>query len=452
MREILSVKFKNGFRTSSSIDFERFKNFYTDEYGTEFLHDSSWFNLFLSSEALIFDDRAYIFEQDAIIAVRKHIEQMNSPCIFIDALYDKHSSELYSVGIFSVEMLKAFIKMHYPDMPIKWDYIYLTDTSPADLIEEVFQEREAWSHGELQDRLPCLKMDTIKKALNGSQYFRIAKSTYTHIDCMDLPDSEGKKITEFVAATLTKKDYVTANELDLSKLENLNPHCPFSAIRDAAFTKFLSEEYDKSGQVITRKGEKLRVLDILEQYCLQSDAVSFDELNTFEATFDPGGRTHSQCLIAGHNTMLRVSEDLFVSDSNVNFDITKIDEVIALYCTGNFIPLRGVSDFSLLPYPGYQWNWFLLESYVRRFSRVFAFDVRAVNSANIGVIVRKSFDYDDYDEILAMALAKSSIELNNKTVVGDYLFENGYIGWRNLGKSEKKIIQKARTLREGGAA
>ena len=448
---VIATRFKNGFRKSSSIDFERFKNFYTDEYDEEFQHDAELFNYLLTTEALVYDDRAYIYDEGVVKSVHLYLEQMDSSCIFIDTFFNKYSSEFYTFSIFSVEMLRAFIEKSYHGISVRWDYILLQDNaSPSNLIKEAFSERETWSFDELQERLPCLKMDTIRQTMNGSDYFRVDKGTYIHIDNMDLPDSEGKKIVTFVESKLRDRDYVTANELDLSMVENLNPHCSFAAIRDAVFSKFLSDKYEKSGQVITIKGGKLRVLDIMEQYCRDAETVSFEELNAFEATFDPEGRTHSQCLIAGHNTMIRVSAELFVSESNVDFDVVHIDEAIALYCHGDFISLRGVTDFSLFPFAGYPWNLFLLESYVRRFSRVFKYDVRAVNSANIGAIVRKSFDYNNYDDILALTLAKSSVKLSDKKAVGNYLFDNGYIGWRNLGKSESKIINGAKTLREGG--
>jgi hypothetical protein len=188
----------------------------------------------------------------------------------------------------------------------------------------------------------------------------------------------------------------------------------------------------------------------LEQYCREALTVSFEDINSLEATLDPEGRTHSLCLIAGHNVMVRVSEDSFVAESAVDFDVDKTDDAIALYCHGNFIPLKGITDFSLFPYAGYSWNLFLLESYVRKFSRVFRYDVRAVNSSNIGAVVRKSFQYNDYDDIIAHALAESLVDLKDKTEVGNYLFENGYIGWRNLGKKEKFILKAANEIREGG--
>jgi len=451
MIKVIVTRFKNGFRNSSSIDFERFKNYYVDEYGEEFEYDVDWLNSLISAEAFIYDDRAYIYGKDAVDHVRLYLEQIDSPCIFIDAFFNKYSSEFYTFSIFSIAMLRAFIERSYKDISVKWDYILMQENvSTYDLIKGVFSERETWSFDELQERLPYLKMATIRQTMNSAEYFRVDKGTYTHIDNIDLPDSEGKKIRMFVENKLLERDYVTANELDLSKFVDLNPHCSFYAVRDAVFYKFLSDSYDKNGQVITRIGVKLRVLDIMEQYCRKADFVSFEDLNELEATFDPDGRTHSQCLIAGNNIMIRVSGELFVADPNVDFDVARIDDALELYCHDNFIPLRCVTDFSLFPFAGYPWNSFLLESYVRRFSRAFKFDVRAVNSANIGVIVRKSFDYNDYDDILALALAKSLVCLSDKKAVGDYLFENGYIGWRNLGKSEDMIIKSAKVLREGG--
>ena len=448
---IIATRFKSGVRKSSNIDFERFKNFYAEDYGEGFICDADRFNYLLTSEALVYDDRAYIYKKEVVSSVRLYMGQLDSPCIFIDYFFERFSVELYSFSIFSAEMLRAFIEKNYPDISVKWDYILLQEgVLPADIIKEVFGERETWSFDAMQERLPCLKMDTIRQTMNSAEYFRVDKGTYTHIDNMDLPEGEGEKIRAFVSGELNERDYVTANELDLSKFVDLNPHCSFAAVRDAVFYKFLSSRYDKSGQVITRAGGKLRVLDIMEQYCREADSVSFEELNAFEATFDPEGRTHSQCLIAGHNTLVRVSADLFVSDGQVDFDVARIDESIELYCHDNFVPLRGVTDFSLFPFAGFSWNLFLLESYVRRFSRVFKYDVRAVNSANIGAIVRKSFEYNDYDDILAHALAKSPVHLSDKHAVGNHLFDNGYIGWRNLGKGESKILKSAKALREGG--
>jgi len=447
--ELIAEKFTKGLRLSSSIDFERFKDGYSQMHGEDFQHDANWFNRFVASESLIYDERAYFYGDDVIEKVRMHLDSLSSPCVFIDYFYNRFADDFYSLSIFSIDKLKVFIERNFNDTSIKWDYIFMdVNVSPADVIRQVFDERESWTFEELFERLPCLKQDTIRQTMNGVEYFRIASGTYTHIDNLDLPNSEGEKILSFVKDKLQVSDYVTANDLDLSAFENLNNHCMFSAVRDAVFQKFLSDMYDKSGQIITRKGEKLRAVDVLEQYCRDAETVSFDEINGLEMSIDPNGASHSACLIAGHNVMVRVSKELFVAEHLVNFDIDKIDNVIALFCTGNFIPLRGVTDFSLFPYTGYPWNLYLLESYVRKFSRIFKYDVRAVNSSNIGIIVRRSFSYSNYDEILAHALAGALLDLDDNTAAGNYLFDSGYIGHRKIGKEEKAVLDMAKNFRE----
>lgn len=449
-KHIIASKFKNGYRTTSNIDLERFKLYYEEEYSEAFESDAASLDAFLKQVAIVFDGRAYMYDKETVEDVRAYLNKVGSPCVYIDSFFEGHSEEFYNLGIFSVNMLRAFIQKTYADIYCKQDYVYLqSDVSPSGLIRKVFDERETWSLDELFDRLPHLKPDTIRATLNGSNYFRIETNLYTHIDNIDLPDREGENVANFVTERLARKDYVNANELDLSRFENLNPHCSFLAIRDAVFEKFLSKSFHKKGQIITRREKRLGVLEIIEQYCSEAETVSFEELNAFEASFDPRGRTHSTCLIAAHNIMLRVSADLFVKTNKVIFDVERTDEAIALYCPGNFIPLKNVVDFSLFPYAGFPWNLFLLESFVRKASHLFKYDVRAVNSANIGVIVRKSFTYSGYDDIMAIALAKSSLSLNDKSKVGDYLFDNGYIGWRNLGKNKGKILAAAKKVREG---
>lgn len=446
---IIATKFKNGYRVSSNIDFERFKSFYVSEYAENFTFELNNLEYILSSFAVVYDDRAYVYNAEAIDSVRTYFEQTDSPCIYINTFFEKFSEELYAHGIFSIDLLKAFIEKNYSNIQCKGNYIYLQHgITPTDLVRKVFVEQETWTIDELYSRFPFIKEDTVRQILNRDEYFRVETNVFTHINNIILPEDEGEKVANFVKDSLRYKDYTIASELDLSQFERLNPHYPFLVIRDAVFNKFLAGHFSKSGQVITHRGDKLRVFDILEQFCREVETISLEELNSFEAMFDPKGRTHSLSLNVANNIMVRVSNKLFVADNRFSFDVEGIDGIIALYCRENFIPIRSIVDFTLFPCAEYPWNSFLLESYVRKFSHLFKFDVRAANSSNIGVIVRKSFAYNRYDEILAIALAKSQTPLDNAKAVGDYLYDVGYIGWRNLGKSEKNILDRAKKLRE----
>ena len=446
---ILCTKFKDGFRTSSKIDFERFSSLYAFEYGKSVDFSTSDLDCILILHAIIVDDRAYVYETEVVDSIYNYITQMNSPCIYLKTFFETFYYELIALGVLSTDILKAFIEKYYSTIFYKRDYIYIhPQVSPSTMICGVFDEQAVWSVEDLRTRFPEFKAETIKQVLNHEEYLRVKAGFFTHINTMNLPSSEGEKIIALVNKKLENRYYIILDEIDFTNFAILNPMRHRSLVREAVYIKFLSNSFSKSGQVVTRRGEKHHVKSILEQYCSEAESVSFEELSSFEAEFHPEGRTHPQCLIAANSAMVRVSYDLFVAESKVNFDIQKIDKAIAHYCRGEFIPLWSIVDFSRFPYTGYPWNHHLLESYIRKYSSLFKYDARTLNSASIGVIVSKSFAYKEYDDILAIALAKAPITLGDKKTSGEYLFDNGYIGWKDLGKSEDKILDKARKIRQ----
>lgn len=449
IKNIIIANFQGGFRLKASIDFERFKNYYFNTYKEEFKKNNLWLDALLKEEGVLVENKAFIFNDKTVETVHKYLIETNSLCISSKIFFEAYSKELYSMGLFTIEILKAFINKKFKKISFKYNYISLADNvNPEVLIRKLFNEKAIWSVDEIAVKLPWLNKQTIKSSINNEMYFSTGSAKYTHLDNIDLPDSEGEKICSFINYKLKEKDYVGANELDLSLFNNLNSHLPFTTIRDAVFIKFLKNKFNKSGQIITSLDKKLRVQDVLMQYCSNMEKISFDELKLLEESLDSKGRGHLECLIAAHKVMIRVSFGLFIKRDMLVFDVDRIDEILEFYCIDDFIPLQAIKDFSLFPVLSYPWNLFLLESYLRNFSKIFSYDVRAVNSAHIGVIVRKSFDYNDYSEILANVVAKSQFSLNNKVEIGEYLFNKGYIGWRNLNKDEKDIFGQAKLIRE----
>ena len=133
INHVITSKFKSGFRISSNIDFERFENFYDVEYCEDFAYGADSLDTYLASVAVVFDDRAYVFDDEVVESILAFLEQMNSPCIHIDIFFEKYSVKLYELGIFSVDMLKAFIEKKYTDIFCRRDYISLnSEASPTD--------------------------------------------------------------------------------------------------------------------------------------------------------------------------------------------------------------------------------------------------------------------------------------------------------------------------------
>ncbi|MCD8049837.1 MAG: hypothetical protein LUG52_09675, partial [Clostridia bacterium] len=92
------------------------------------------------------------------------------------------------------------------------------------------------------------------------------------------------------------------------------------------------------------------------------------------------------------------------------------------------------------------WNHFLLESFCYKYSRIYNLHVIHFNDKNAGIIAKKSFN-KKYDEMLAIALAKTDVELS-ANVIGQYLFNEGYLAKSKYAKLNE-IARRALEIREG---
>ena len=67
------------------------------------------------------------------------------------------------------------------------------------------------------------------------------------------------------------------------------------------------------------------------------------------------------------------------------------------------------------------------------------------NDKNAGIIAEKNFN-KNYDEMLAIALARTDVELSPE-IIGQYLFNTGYMAKRKYAKLDE-IAQRASELRK----
>ena len=150
---------------------------------------------------------------------------------------------------------------------------------------------------------------------------------------------------------------------------------------------------------------------------------------------------------AANAVMVRVSQDDFVTDDNVRFDVLGIDSALDDVVVGNGIGLKEVTTFGAFPFCGYPWNHFVLESYCRRFSTKYKYACMTPNSQNAGAIIRRSSELS-YHDIMAEALARSGVTLDEKNAF-DYLISSGLLIRRRYNNMDS-LLKKAAVLREGG--
>lgn len=137
---------------------------------------------------------------------------------------------------------------------------------------------------------------------------------------------------------------------------------------------------------------------------------------------------------------------MFINSKEIIFDIEATDEIIDKLCPGQYITFSDFELYSSLPFCGYTWNAFLLESYAARFSHRFKLIHPRYNQDVVsGAIVKKEVAINDFEDFLANVVGRSDVVLEKNAVL-NFLQEKGYIARRRMSNIEKLII-KARLVR-----
>ena len=183
---------------------------------------------------------------------------------------------------------------------------------------------------------------------------------------------------------------------------------------------------------------------LLKQYIKDKDNCTFDEVADKVVALT-GEKNRQYVFQALYDDMVRVDKDHFVANRLVNFSVDEIDTVLAGFITDSFRAIRDVTTFAMFPLCGQNWNHYLLESFCYKYSRKYSLHVIHFNDKNAGIIAEKDFN-KKYNEMLAIALARTDVELSPQ-VVGQYLFNTGYLAKSKYVKLSE-ISQRAIELRK----
>lgn len=451
---VLSAYFPNGFRVDSPIELMRFRSFAAEDSADDIPLADEELKRAIVSCGLLFEGKVYVVGKETESRLQEEIDaevDCGAEIIYYASVYARYEKWLFAGSVISEDMLKRMLKKLYPAYLHKANYFLTKRNNGTELavirneIMRVWNGNTLLNYEQISARLPYIPLDKIKYVLaqNGDFIWNSAE-VYTHIGMIDISDEERCEIEDYVANACRTFGYASISDVPLGELEEHNYELTLTAIHNAVFAIVLSNKYNKRGKIITRKGDTLDALTIMKEHCRKIDKCSLQDLLDYERELT--GETHRWIpMEAGYAVLVRTAKDIFVAERCVRFDIDRIDDALDLFVTGDYLPLKSITTFATFPHCGQVWNLFLLESYCRRFSRLFRFEVLAVNSRNAGAIVRKSCELT-YTEIMADAVAASGVELDKADVV-EFLCSNGYIGKRSYAKIEK-LIEQAKVIRE----
>jgi hypothetical protein len=127
------------------------------------------------------------------------------------------------------------------------------------------------SIGQLAERLPYIPSERLKFATGRNEDFIWnSPETYTHVGCIVISDEERAAINEVAMRECNVRGYVSITDLPLGDIAERNWKLSVAAVHNAVYRLCLSNEFDKRGKIVMRRGEVFDAMTVMKRFTLPS--------------------------------------------------------------------------------------------------------------------------------------------------------------------------------------
>lgn len=378
--------------------------------------------------------------------------QSGKTVIYYEALFKEFSDDFLDHCMYNASMLKAYLTyMNDGNYYIGKNFISKDANVSTTLYDEIknclVQQTSPMEDSEMFSILSHIPEQKIKTVLNQyGEFISNSRGEHFHISAVTLSYDELEDIATIIQHSIDEKRFISGNELiDIIKKKypyiiEQNTLISDKGLRDAIGFK-LRSRFSFKGNIISSKGQALSMMEVFADFCKHKDSFTLDELKILKQELDT-----VIYFEAVYDNSLRINKNEFVTKFHASFNLAKTDEAIDRFCIGDYIAIGEIKQFGLFPDAGFNWNSFLLEHYVAKYSPNYKLVHSSYNEGVcVGAIVKKISDIDTLDELVIDVLAKNGLPLQKETAL-QYLCDKGYLARRSYSGIEQLLI-KAKELR-----
>ena len=457
---VLMHRFQSGMEFDS-IDLEIFRDTYSDLYDETLTFSDEELEKRLKLCGVMYKDR--IFPADGIIdpatkeRLYAYIENQfasGNQVLYYKAIFSDLSDVFaYCFSLTDETMLKVYLEFVSDEGQYFFfdSYMSKEENVEIDHSEEVvtfmLDAGKPMSYEDIYAGLSHISKDIIYREIHSSSKFvRNEKEHYFHIDIFEFSQADGDKIATILNTEIEENGYAiwsrafeTIKEKMPIFLEN-NLYLSSLGIRNA-LSPFMSDRFNFEGEVISTCDMNLSMADVFRLYAKHHE--TFSDTDIYNFAKEVGTVIYFWSLA---EESVRVSKQLFVAKSRVYFDVEAVDRALETYLTSGYILVKEVDSFLVFPNVGYEWNEYLLESFLLHYSKKYTLVNNGTSLNNVaGAIARKDGEFTLFVDVCAQALADSNVELK-KTAALNYLAEVNLITRRSY-KEIESAMAKARQIR-----
>lgn len=440
--------FPHGIRPASIIDISKLKRAYQTRFGEGLPADIDMVSL-LTSVGLKSGEKVYFLSEDQKQSIRSLITDIirsGHRVIYYSELFSLHGELFEACHIYESPLMQTVLQSILPEHIYKAERM-LVDQKANEIeeITEVFGDDVILTYQQLKNRCPYLPMSVIKGALSRSDRFVWSSpETYAQVDLIELDQAEVSDIVNRILPLILEEGYFSLAQLPIEESCGLNPQVSSSAVRDAIYNRYMSNEFTRNGLIVKRPGIHLTTYQLMETWLKGLDQVTLTEVEDYERELT--GHHAVLGIVAASSTMVRIDHDHYVSDASIQFNVDAVDHAISLFVGNRIIPITAITSYTSFPdVPGYSWNLYLVESFLRRFSKRFTIDGGPAQMSYVGGISSAERHFDSYEDRLAHAIIQDGVTLTEEAI-GRYLTDRKYILRRS--ETVRKTLDRARILNE----
>ena len=455
-KELLFEKYQKGFRIESGLEMRRFKNFWQEKFGSLLEEHDDMVRKYIRSMTIKYNDFVYLPEIMISADTKQHLLSYiadsfsnGRTAIYYDSLYKEFQIEFQGQRINNTDMLKTYLSyINDGSYVINRSYLAFdcsVEVDPTDEVRDYLINLGMPMYIEdLLEALSNIPRDKIIGALAGSnsaEFVRNQKGEYFHANIVDLTTAELDNITNIIKQAIDEKDFIGGNELveiisiRYPSIIERYPYLTQLGIRNAIGYK-LRNVFSFKGKIISLLGKNISMSDVFAYYAKSHEHFTLTQLNALKTDLDT-----SIYFDSVYNNSIRISKEDFISKGRANFDIDATDAAIDRFCTNEYITIQEIYSFASFPYAGFPWNGFFLEHYVSAYSKKYKLMHAGFNaSTTAGAIVKCSARFENFDELIASALADGTISLNKQDAL-EYLCEKGFLARRSYGDIDEILVK-----------
>lgn len=457
---VLMQRYQNGLQFDS-IDLDNFRETYNSTFDKPLSFTDEGLIARLKYCGILYQDR--IFPAEGVIdnvtkdKLFDYIERQfasGKKVLYYKSIFtDLADAFAYCFSLTDETMLRSFIEYSADEGKYYFNsnYMSMDRNVKIDTVKEIadfmLAAGKPLSYDDIYAGLSHISHDVIYREIQtNSCFLRNEKEHYFHIDIFEFSASDSERISVFLNKEIEENGYAIWSRVFAEIQEQMpvflenNLYLSSLGIRNA-LSRLMSNQYAFESEVISTHGNQLSMADVYSLYGKHHAPFSDDDIYAFSKEI--GTVIYFDSL---SNETVRVSRKLFISKNNIDFDIEAVDNALGTYLSSGYIFIKDVDSFLVFPNVGYEWNEFLLESYLQNYSKKFSLINNGSSLNNVaGAMVKKDGEYTQFIDICAHALAESGVELKKESAL-NYLADVNLITRRSYRELENALT-KARQIR-----